>query len=258
MSRLAYAAIAIGLLLALYLVENKPDGNPSGNPFGNQSGNQSGNPSQDAQHHTGSVPLIKDYAAARPLLWNTVYAEGGHTLYCGEPFDSSLREGINVEHVFPMSWVKNALACGTRKQCQQNSSQFNLIEADLHNLYPSRSDTNHDRASFRFGEINGEARRYGRNCDFEVDSRNRVVEPSPAVRGDIARAMFYMADRYKEQGLTIFARSGRLLHAWHKTDPPDQLERLRNQRIEALQGNRNRFIDDPEKLDQLIEAGYFF
>lgn len=184
---------------------------------------------------------IKDYEAARYLLWSAVYAQGGETLYCGRRFGRNKGRGINVEHVLPMSWVTNALKCGTRTQCRENSKRFNLIEADLHNLFPARTDINDERSSYRFGIIEGEQRRYGK-CDFEVDRRGRMAEPRPAARGEIARAMFYMSECY---GITIFSKFGRLLKQWHGVDPVSAEERRRNDAIEKLQGTRNRFIDDP-------------
>ena len=78
---------------------------------------------------------ISDYGEARSALWQSLYQEGGNTLYCGERFNSQQRNGFNVEHVFPMSWVTKPLDCGTRNQCRNNSDVFNKIEADLHNLY---------------------------------------------------------------------------------------------------------------------------
>ncbi len=147
-----------------------------------------------------------------------------------------------------MGWVTNELDCGTRKQCRKASERFNLIEADLHNLYPSRQDVNDARSAYRFGMLSGESRAFG-DCDFEVNEQRRVVEPRPASRGEIARAMFYMKEQY---GLTIFRRSGELLRQWHRQDPPGKHERWRNDRIEVIQGTRNMFVDEPELAD-LIE-----
>ena len=39
---------------------------------------------------------------------------------------------------------------------------------------------------------------------------------------------------------------------WHQMDPPDAEEKARNDRIAELQGTRNRFIDNPELVDQQI------
>lgn len=205
-----------------------------------------------------SAKPIADYNEARKIFWKSLYPTKGNTLYCGKSFISNQRDGINIEHVFPMSWAINGLHCGTRKQCRIKSAQFNKIEADLHNLYPSRSDVNQQRSSYRFGEVSGEKRRFGKQCDFEVDTYKRVAEPAVNVRGDVARAMFYMADRYKEQGLVIFEKQARMLYKWHQADDPSDLEKHRNDVIEKLQGNRNPFIDTPEKLGLLIENGYFF
>ena len=157
-----------------------------------------------------------------------------------------------------MSWATNGLNCGSRKQCRQSSAQFNFIEADMHNLFPARSDVNQKRSSHRFGEVSGESRKFGKTCDFEVDYYKRIAEPAPKVRGEVARAMFYMADRYKSQGLVLFEKQAKLLYQWHKSDPPSKHEAYRNDRIESLQGNRNRFIDQPELLDGLMSNGYFF
>lgn len=200
---------------------------------------------------------LKDYDTARPLLWKKVYPKGGKTLYCQESFNSNKRQGYNVEHVFPMSWATNGLNCGKRKQCRAKSKEFNLIEADLHNLYPAREDVNKDRSSYRFGDVRGESRHYGKRCDFEVSQRARVAEPAPSQRGEVARAMFYMAYTYKNQGLVLFKKQADLLAKWHRADPPNNEERRRNKVIESIQGNRNIFIDQPSELDRLINAGVF-
>lgn len=200
---------------------------------------------------------IKDYKTARPLVWNKLYRNNGKTLYCQQPFNSQQRRGFNVEHVFPMSWATNGLNCGTRKQCRAKSTQFNLIEADLHNLYPAREDVNKDRSSYRFGEVRGESRHYGKACDFEVSQRARVAEPAPSQRGEVARAMFYMAYTYKDQGLILFKKQADLLEKWHRSDPPNAEERRRNDVIERIQGNRNIFIDQPAELSRLKQTGVF-
>jgi deoxyribonuclease-1 len=61
------------------------------------------------------------------------------------------------------------------------------------------------------------------------------------VRGDIARAMHYKADRYDE--LKLYERPRRRLLEWPRKDPPDDAEKVRNRRIAQLQGNSNPWID---------------
>ncbi|GHA12463.1 hypothetical protein GCM10008090_22950 [Arenicella chitinivorans] len=199
----------------------------------------------------------RDYALARSQFWRHVYPQDGVTLYCQQAFQTDARSGVNIEHVFPMSWATSALKCGKRKQCRGNSVEFNIIESDMHNLFPSRSDVNQARSSFRFGDVRGEKREFGRQCDFEVNSRARMAEPAPAVRGEVARAMFYMAHQYQDQGLLIFKKQARMLIAWHRADPPSDAEHRRNDIIAKIQGNRNPFIDRPDYLEQLYREGYF-
>lgn len=190
---------------------------------------------------------IEDYERARRLFWQRLYSGDGETLYCGQRLGPGFDPGTNIEHIFPMAWVTNALQCGRRKACRKASERFNRIEADLHNLYPARTEVNDARGAMSFGEIPGE-RRWDGQCDFEVDEGRRVVEPRPAVRGDIARAMFYMRDAYD---LVIFDRLGALLKEWHRLDPISAHERQRNDAIGKIQGTRNKYIDNPELADAL-------
>ncbi len=182
---------------------------------------------------------IVDYETARKVFWRELYNKGGMTLYCGDTLHSGYNKGVNIEHVFPASWMAYDLRCGKRKQCRESSAEFNRIEADLHNLYPSRSDVNKARSNYRFTIIPGEQRVFGQ-CDFEFDEKHRIAEPSPAARGRIARAMLYMSDQHD---LYLKRKLESLLIAWDKKYPPEQAEHRRNDRIEQIQGNRNPFID---------------
>lgn len=196
---------------------------------------------------TGRGERIPDYRHALPLVWGMLYRHGGETLYCALAFGRDKGRRINVEHVFPVSWVARHLGCGRREQCRERSVRFNLIEADLHNLWPARRDVNEARRSHPFGILEGEHHSFA-GCDFEVDEGRRLVEPRPAVRGEIARSMFYMSHEY---GLPIYPRQGRLLQQWSRDDPVSDEERRRNDVIERLQGNRNSYIDDPYQADSL-------
>lgn len=86
-------------------------------------------------------------------------------------------------------------------------------------------------------------------------------EPRDAVKGDVARMIFYMAVRYEgDDGFADLEMNdsvgngsapymGRLsvLLSWHAADPPDAFEKRRNQVIyDRFQHNRNPFVDHPE------------
>ena len=89
--------------------------------------------------------------------------------------------------------------------------------------------------------------------------------PPDKVKGDLARALFYMAVRYdgEDQDTTDlrlnnlpnaskfkFGKLSTLLE-WHKKDPVDKKELRRNDLIETIQGNRNPFVDNPEAVERL-------
>jgi deoxyribonuclease-1 len=194
---------------------------------------------------------IPDYETARDgFFYRHLYNKGGFTLYCGAWFPVEIRNGqvhkslgLNVEHVYPASWMKETAGCPgqTRQQCRDSSQAFNFMEADLHNLYPAISFVNQARSNFPFAVIPGEDHSY-EGCDFEHDGDADLAEPRPAARGNIARAVFYMHRAY---GLPVTPELGALLLQWHLDDPVSKRERWRNDKIEGLQGTRNPFIDDP-------------
>jgi endonuclease I len=127
---------------------------------------------------------------------------------------------------------------------------------DLHHLRPEDVAVNALRGNLDFDNGGSAASGAGGNY-YDSDS----WEPRSAVKGDVARMLFYMAVRY--EGDDAFANlelnnvtgnggvrfHGKLstLIAWHNADPPDAAERARNQTIYAsYQRNRNPFIDHPE------------
>ncbi len=191
-----------------------------------------------------STNVDRSYRKTIPVFWNNVYPSGGTTLYCAQGFDGGYHKHVNIEYVFPMSWVMKGLRCGDRNQCRRSSDRFRFIESDMHNMFPALSEVNKIRSAMSFSTIKGEKHLKldsVSNCDFEVDFRKRRVEPRPAARGEIARAMLYMDDTYSE--LELFKRQREMLIKWHQADRPSNLEKKRNDVIERLQGTRNRWVD---------------
>jgi len=184
-----------------------------------------------------SIVGAAGYLQTIPHFWQTLYPQGGQSLYCDIKFKPYDRR-FNIEHVYPMSWVSKTLRCGNRKQCRKRSERFNRIESDMHNMYPARKDLNKRRGAMGYGIIKGESLIEPR-CDMEIDERKRRVEPRPEVRGDIARSMLYMSDRYD---LPIYKKQRALLLKWHRSDPPDEKERQRNKLVARKQGSVNKWI----------------
>lgn len=156
---------------------------------------------------------------------------------------------------------------------------------DTHMLYLSDTQYNSDRGNDPYGnctmasgcseratEINngsgGGTGVYPGNSNWTNGSRFQTWGKR---KGDVARAVMYMAIRYEGGTHTVTGQNepdleltdsvgligstssspaymGLLtdLLQWHQADPPDAAELARNQVIFSYQGNRNPFIDHPE------------
>jgi len=188
----------------------------------------------------------------------------------------------NREHTWP-----NSLGFGS------DTGDLGLPNApytDTHMLYLSDTTYNSDRgnkpyadcaASANCGERTTEANDgrgggsgvYPGNSNWVrgPDGNGGSFEAWTARKGDLARAVMYMAIRYEggddinsgqsEPDLELTDDRSRIvitssspaymgllstLLAWHQVDPPDTDEVARNEVIYSFQGNRNPFIDHPE------------
>lgn len=132
---------------------------------------------------------------------------------------------------------------------------------DIHHLRPEDASVNSTRGNKDFdngGSSIGEAP--GNYTDSDS------FEPRNAVKGDLARMMFYMDVRYNSndntgvENLVLVNSTGTsganlgkicTLLAWHNQDPVSQEEINRHARIVTRQGNRNPFVDYPAWANQL-------
>ena len=132
---------------------------------------------------------------------------------------------------------------------------------DLHNLKPADPSVNSSKGNKNF-DNGGIQHDEAIECFFTQDT----WEPADAVKGDIARILFYMDIRYEggedEPNLAVtevlnnvadVPNIGKLstLLDWHLQDPVDDFEMSRNEVIYGIQGNRNPFIDHPEYVSIL-------
>lgn len=148
---------------------------------------------------------------------------------------------MNVEHTWP----------------QSKGSKREPARGDLHHLFPANSKANSTRGNHPFGEVIGED--VGTYC---ADSqKGKIISPSTGLssgvhgyqppiehRGNVARAMFYVSAVYKYDIPSI---EEFYLRKWHLEDPVDLEEMLRNDAIEAAQGNRNPFVDYPHLINRI-------
>ena len=151
-----------------------------------------------------------------------------------------MKELKEWEHIMPAENFGRHLACwrdGGRKACKKDET-FKTMESDMHNLVPAIGEINNDRSNFKFNVKLPSKGQYG-NCEFEVDFRARKVYPRAEIRGDIARVYFYMSDKYN---IPLSKTERKMMKEWNIKDPTSTWEKIKNERVFKLQGNRNSFI----------------
>lgn len=160
----------------------------------------------------------------------------------------------NKEHI----WAK-ANGFGKSESCEAYS--------DLHHLRASDWKCNNTRSDSAFANV---ANHSSSNASYDWTQTRRTdnyytsstFEPRDSDKGDVARALFYMATRYYNGdgsgGTNLSLTTGTdssggkwgyldTLLAWHEADPVDEFEAHRNDLIyEQFQHNRNPYIDHPE------------
>lgn len=196
-------------------------------------------------------PSVQNYDyIAKNLFWKELYTYGGWTLYCGYRFQNNKEtvkhRPVEILHIYPTGAMLQDVGCKSRMQCrEEGNKQFILMEADMHNMYPVIQDILIPGSKPLYSEIKGEHWKFD-DCDFERSGG--IVEPRPLARGNIARALFYMKLKY---GVTLDPQLILTLKRWNRADPPSKQEKLRNDRIESLQGQRNPYIDNPSLADTI-------
>lgn len=152
--------------------------------------------------------------------------------------------------------------------------QDSPMVSDPFHIWPTDGKVNGERDSFPFGVVgnnveftsrNGSKRGNNLNSGYSAGYSGIVFEPLDEFKGDIARAYFYFATRYQENGIqswsyTMFNGTKdkvftdtflKILMTWHLNDPVSPREIAMNNAIYTFQNNRNPFIDNPEYAQQI-------
>jgi deoxyribonuclease-1 len=171
---------------------------------------------------------------------------------CGFHYRKNIKRAnrIEWEHIVPAWHFGHNFKCwkeGGRKNCRDTNPKFKQMEADMHNLVPAIGEINGDRSNYPFGNIRGEKRVYGK-VDMEIESSKRLAEPKKSVSGDIARAYFYMRDKYN---MYISPEQEKMLIKWNNQDPVTRWEKKKNLLVKDIQGDDNHYISDYKKISKL-------
>lgn len=194
-------------------------------------------------------------------------------LYTGKKV-SKPGSGWNREHVWPCAnsggmWTHN-------KEDGDNyvdKSTYVGGGSDLYHVRPATSSVNTARGNSKFIEFGpndtfyeyGDGGPYKLKCDVSSGQFANKCEPADGQKGDIARILMYVYTRYNKIGdyndkycgtlalTNVFGYSTQeeaqeIMCKWNAIDPVDDTERLRNDTIEKIQGNRNPFVDHPELM----------
>jgi len=197
-----------------------------------------------------------------------------------DPYMYLLYADYNGSKSTAQKWSKSQGSYGTTEQgkyvwnkehiwAKSNGFDTKSLPAysDLHHLRASDWKCNNTRSNYPFGNVSSHTTSNA-SYDWTGSRRtdnylsNGVFEPRDSDKGDVARALFYMATRYYSGdgsgGTCLSLTSGTdssggkwgyldILLAWHEADPVDEFEAHRNDLIyEQFQHNRNPYIDHPE------------
>ena len=176
-----------------------------------------------------------DYSTARELVILGVDNKAGdvecvytgNVMHVGKEKMPPANE-VNIEHTWP-----------------QSKGAKGIAKTDIHHLYATTSKANSVRGNLPFGVVTDKNPKYsvgGSKCD------GSVFEVRKQHRGNVARSMFYFSTVYNQP---IDEKQEKVLRQWHKDDPVDANEIARNDKVEALQNNRNPYIDHPEYVDMI-------
>jgi endonuclease I len=228
-----------------------------------------------ASSHTATAqPPSGYYASASNLTGEALRGElhsiiTGHTVH---PYRST-HDFVDLLDEDPNDADRVILIYSGRSEAKDNWGDYNRealwppslgadrrpAQTDMHHIFAVDRNVNLSRGSKFYDDCEEDCHSHAEapNAPYDVDS----WEPPDEVKGDIARALFYMAVRYEgdngepdlelinetpERGCNCMGRLETLL-AWHDQDPVDDRERRRNDLIfNEIQGNRNPFVDHPE------------
>ncbi|WP_396195422.1 endonuclease [Flavobacterium sp.] len=212
------------------------------------------NPTVVRAHNYGDVTDILRVADQNPLNSNQVWLMYVETPRAKLDFQttSSNVGSWNREHIYPQSRGGFANATddipdGINVWLPTNANDIATGHGDAHHIRAEDGPENSSRS----------------NRDYGLTGYNGPVGNQGSWKGDVARAVFYMAVRYNALSVvngdiadTTVGQLGDLasLLTWNQTDPRDDFEMNRNNYIYTWQYNRNPFIDYPSLADYIWGA----
>lgn len=213
---------------------------------------------------------IAGFTKAKKELWK-IHESSPYTIYCPCKYenrkvvlkscgykvrkDRQRAQRVEWEHVVPAEafgksfaeWREGSEKCvkkGRRykgRKCASKNPEFEKMEADMYNLWPSIGELNALRAHFSMAEIAGPSEINFGDCKAKI--ADKKFEPMDKDKGRVARVYMYMDQAYPGRGI-ISDKNRKLFAAWDKQYPVDEFECERARKIEKIQGNKNPILDE--------------
>ena len=214
------------------------------------------NPAVVRAHSYGDIWEILKQADQNPANSNEVwmhYVEAPKAKLDQQVGSSGIGKWVR-EHVFAQS--RGGFSSGT----SSTADGINIwLPTNANDILSAHADAHHLHAE------DGQENILKSNKDFGLDY-NGPVGTQGKWRGDVARALFYMAVRYNGLSLVngnpsdvtgnkIMGDLASLL-TWNVTDARDDFEMNRNNYIYTWQMNRNPFVDYLNLADYIFGANY--
>jgi endonuclease I len=149
----------------------------------------------------------------------------------------------NREHTIPASWFNDQSPMYT----------------DLFIVLPTDGYVNNKRSDYPYGQVSSPTWTSMNGSKLGLSSfsgyTGTVFMPIDSFKGDVARIYFYACVRYMDKiqnwsspvfvGNDLAPWAEDLFLQWHQLDPVSTKERMRNDSVYKIQGNRNPFVDNP-------------
>lgn len=150
---------------------------------------------------------------------------------------------MSREHAYPFSWMGEG---------SQDSANY----SDLHILFPvNQENANAIRSNFVLNDLKTVSFTFLKGRLGTDSNGNVAYEPRNEVKGQIARANFYICATYNRPGkpftiptsvqFVTEKQDQNVLKRWNLKYPPSNKEIARQEYIASVQNNRNPFIDNP-------------
>jgi hypothetical protein len=136
----------------------------------------------------------------------------------------------NTEHAYPQSYFASA----------------EPARSDLHHLFPCDAVANSTRNNNPYGKVIGTPSWSNGGSKF----LGGVFEPRDFVKGQVARAVFYIATRYQNYG-GFLTNIEPILREWNSSFLPNTIEKKKNNDVFGIQNSRNPFVDYPQFTDRI-------